>query len=231
MYSNIVVGTDGSATAKKALGHAMDLAAVNGGTCAHRQRLSVERRSRQGRHRGRALVRRYVNEDRHDPRQRCGGGPQQGPPGRDPRRGERSRRCDRGHRRRSRRRRRRRRQQGHARAEALPARQRAEQGRPPRPVHRGHRQDDAETERGPQCARTSRSGHASSPSAWWPRVFAADGAGRAGDRCVWPPGAERERSRSDASSSSPGTDNATRAGNGRPRQQRSLDPPCQSPGR
>jgi nucleotide-binding universal stress UspA family protein len=32
MYSNIVVGTDGSATAKQALGHAMDLAAVNGGT-------------------------------------------------------------------------------------------------------------------------------------------------------------------------------------------------------
>jgi nucleotide-binding universal stress UspA family protein len=32
MYSNIVVGTDGSATAKQALGHAMELAAVNGGT-------------------------------------------------------------------------------------------------------------------------------------------------------------------------------------------------------
>ena len=31
MYSNIVVGTDGSATAKQALGHAVDLA-VNGGT-------------------------------------------------------------------------------------------------------------------------------------------------------------------------------------------------------
>ena len=32
MYSNIVVGTDGSATAKQALQHAMDLAAVNRGT-------------------------------------------------------------------------------------------------------------------------------------------------------------------------------------------------------
>jgi nucleotide-binding universal stress UspA family protein len=32
MYSSIVVGTDGSETAKQALLHAMDLAAVNGGT-------------------------------------------------------------------------------------------------------------------------------------------------------------------------------------------------------
>jgi nucleotide-binding universal stress UspA family protein len=32
MYSNIVVGTDGSATAKQALQHAIDLAAVNHGT-------------------------------------------------------------------------------------------------------------------------------------------------------------------------------------------------------
>jgi len=32
MYSNIVVGTDGSETAASALRHAIDLAAVNGGT-------------------------------------------------------------------------------------------------------------------------------------------------------------------------------------------------------
>jgi nucleotide-binding universal stress UspA family protein len=32
MYSSIVVGTDGSDTAKLALRHAMDLAAINGGT-------------------------------------------------------------------------------------------------------------------------------------------------------------------------------------------------------
>ena len=143
MYSNIVVGTDGSATAKQALRHAIDLAAINGGTVHIVSAYRSGGAGRQGRHRGRALVRRQPHQDR------CRSSTA-------PRRWHRSKRTDRRDPRRreripamrswtsprGRRRRRRRRQQGDAQGQALPARQRPEQGRPQRPLHRGHRQDD-----------------------------------------------------------------------------------------
>ena len=215
MYSNIVVGTDGSETAASAAPPRHRPRRHQRRHGPHRQRLPLGRRDA-GRHRGRALVRRQPHQDRCRARERRGAGTQQGTGRRDPRRRGRPGRRHRRHRHLGRRRRRRRRQQGDARCEASPPRQRPQQGRPPRPVHRRHRQDDV-TDRAPLRTRAARlalvAAAAIVATAPVASAFGASSVRRRGVRGA----ANRVR---------PGQRQRHAGGLRRPRQQRSLDPPC-----